>query len=180
MGWPSTVNFSKERRVAPALPRPAGGVWAISKAGHIDSPATAQVITSRFISVSGIRAMLQSRFGGHSTVWGTPGYSQGATDGLPRLFPTPPVSIISSECERMQIVEREVRGVTILDLTGRFVLEDGVTQFVERMNALTRQGRRRILVNFENVTYLDSAGVGAVAWKYVTVRKRGGDVKLLN
>jgi anti-sigma B factor antagonist len=60
------------------------------------------------------------------------------------------------------------------------VLEDGVTQFVERMNALTRQGRRRILVNFENVTYLDSAGVGAVAWKYVTVRKRGGDVKLLN
>ena len=48
------------------------------------------------------------------------------------------------------------------------------------MNALTRRGRRRILVNFENVTYLDSAGVGAVAWKYVTVRKQGGDVKLLN
>jgi anti-sigma B factor antagonist len=80
----------------------------------------------------------------------------------------------------MQIVEREVRGVTILDLTGRFVLEDGVTLFVERVNALTRRGRRRILVNFENVTYLDSAGVGAVAWKYVTVRKQGGDVKLLN
>src|SRR6185295_5391202 len=68
MGWPSTVNFSKERRVTPALPRPAGGVWAISKAGHIDNPATAHVITSRFISVSGIRAMLQSRFGGLSTV----------------------------------------------------------------------------------------------------------------
>jgi anti-sigma B factor antagonist len=80
----------------------------------------------------------------------------------------------------MQIVEREVRGVTILDLTGRFVLEDGVALFVERVNALTRQGRRRILVNFENVTYLDSAGVGAVAWKYVTVRKQGGDVKLLH
>jgi anti-sigma B factor antagonist len=80
----------------------------------------------------------------------------------------------------MQIAEREVRGVTILDLTGRFVLEDGVTPFVERVNALTRRGRRRILLNFENVTYLDSAGVGAVAWKYVTVRKQGGDVKLLH
>src|SRR5262245_55795170 len=79
----------------------------------------------------------------------------------------------------MQITERVVRGVTILDLEGRLVLEDGVTPFVERMNALGREGRR-ILLNFEKVTYLDSAGVGAVAWKYVTVRKRNGDVKLLN
>ena len=30
------------------------------------------------------------------------------------------------------------------------------------------------------VTYLDSAGVGAIAWKVVTVRKRDGDVKLVN
>src|SRR6478672_3584116 len=65
----------------------------------------------------------------------------------------------------MQITQREVRGVIILDLEGRLVLEGGVT---------------RILLNFAKVTYLDSAGVGAVAWKYVTVRKRNGDVKLLN
>jgi anti-sigma B factor antagonist len=80
----------------------------------------------------------------------------------------------------MQISERRVRGVTILDLEGRFVLEDGVAEFVQRMNALSREARRRILLNFQQVTYLDSAGVGAIAWKYVTVRKRDGDVKLLN
>ena len=111
---------------------------------------------------------------------GNPDTAKARPDGSPPVPDPATVSIISSECERMLIVERKVRGVTILDLTGRFVLEDGVTQFVELMNALTRQGRRRILVNFENVTYLDSAGVGAVAWKYVTVRKHGGDVKLLN
>ena len=50
MGWPSTVNFSKDRRVA-ALPRPAG-VWAISN-GTIASPATtALIIMNRFIPVS--------------------------------------------------------------------------------------------------------------------------------
>ena len=49
MGWPSTVNFSKERRTAPALPRPVGGVWAISNE-TIASPATAPIITIRFIS----------------------------------------------------------------------------------------------------------------------------------
>ena len=80
----------------------------------------------------------------------------------------------------MTITQREVRGVIILDLEGRLVLEDGVTPFVELMNALGHRGGTRILLNFAKVTYLDSAGVGAVAWKYVTVRKRNGDVKLLN
>jgi anti-sigma B factor antagonist len=80
----------------------------------------------------------------------------------------------------MQITERQVRGVTILDLEGRFVLEDGVAEFTERMNALSRHGPVRILLNFDRVTYLDSAGVGAIAWKVVTVRKRDGNVKLLN
>ena len=80
----------------------------------------------------------------------------------------------------MTFTEREVRGVLILDLQGRFVLEDGVTPFVERMNALIRHGRKWILLNFDGVTYLDSAGVGAIAWKYVTARKQDCDVKLVN
>ncbi len=63
----------------------------------------------------------------------------------------------------MKITQREVRGGTILDLEGRFVMEDGVQAFLERMNALNRHARMRILLNFEGVTYLDSAGVGAIA-----------------
>ena len=80
----------------------------------------------------------------------------------------------------MQITERSVGDVTILDLDGRLVVEDGVPPFVERMNALIRHGRKRILLNFEQITYLDSAGVGAVVWKYVTARKQDSHVKLLN
>jgi anti-sigma B factor antagonist len=80
----------------------------------------------------------------------------------------------------MKITQREVRGVTILDLEGRLVMEDGVPQLVEHLNALIRQARRRILLNFDKVTYLDSAGVGAIAWKFATARRRDVDVKLLN
>ena len=80
----------------------------------------------------------------------------------------------------MKISQRDVRGVTILDLQGRFVMEDGVAQFVEEMSRLIRQARRGILLNFDQVTYLDSAGVGAIASKYITARKRAVDVKLLN
>ncbi|HMD33413.1 MAG TPA: STAS domain-containing protein [Vicinamibacterales bacterium] len=80
----------------------------------------------------------------------------------------------------LKISERDVRGVTILDLEGRLVMEDGVPDFVERVSALIRQSRRRILLNFDQVTYLDSAGVGAIAWKYATAQRRGIDIKLLN
>ena len=80
----------------------------------------------------------------------------------------------------MQITERSVGDVIILDLNGRLVVEEGVTPFVERMNALVRHGRKRILLNFEQVSYLDSSGVGAVVWKYVTARKQDSHVKLLN
>ncbi len=80
----------------------------------------------------------------------------------------------------MKISQREVRGVTILDLEGRLVMEDGVPQLVEHLNALIRQARRRILLNFDKVTYLDSAGVGAIAWKFATARRRDVDVKLVN
>jgi anti-sigma B factor antagonist len=80
----------------------------------------------------------------------------------------------------MEISERTVDGVIILDLAGRLVAEDGVQSFLEWMNGLIRLRRKKILINFEKVTYLDSAGVGAVAWKYVTAQKHNGDVKLLN
>jgi anti-anti-sigma factor len=80
----------------------------------------------------------------------------------------------------MRIEQRDSGGVVILDLYDRFTVDHGVDAFVERMNALIRQGKRRILLNFEGVTFLDSAAVGAIAWKYVTARKRDGDVKLLH
>jgi len=80
----------------------------------------------------------------------------------------------------MLISQREVRGVTIVDLEGRLVLEDGVTTFVDRLNSLIHFGHKRILVNFDRVTYLDSAGVGAIAWKFVTAHKRNADVRLLH
>ena len=80
----------------------------------------------------------------------------------------------------MQITERSAGDVIILDLAGRLVVEDGVPLFNERMNALVRHGRKKILLNFELVTYLDSSGVGAVVWKFVTARKHDCHVKLLN
>jgi anti-sigma B factor antagonist len=79
----------------------------------------------------------------------------------------------------LTIAQREVRGVVILDLEGRLVMEDGVETFAEQVNALIKT-RKRILLNFDRVTYLDSAGVGAIASKYMSARKRDVSIKLLH
>lgn len=80
----------------------------------------------------------------------------------------------------MTLKERRVGDVSILDLKGRLVLEDGDVVLRNRINELVTEGRVKIVVNLKDVTYVDSCGVGVLISKYVSVRKKGGDVKLLN
>lgn len=80
----------------------------------------------------------------------------------------------------MTLRERRVGDVSILDLSGRLVLEDGDVLLRSRINDLVNEGRLKIVVNLQDVTYVDSCGVGVLIAKYVSVRKKGGDVKLLH
>ena len=76
--------------------------------------------------------------------------------------------------------QRGLAGVIILDLEGRLVLGDGEQEFRDRVDELMKEGHTQILVNMNAVTYIDSAGVGAVVWKYITLVRKGGMMKLLN
>jgi anti-sigma B factor antagonist len=80
----------------------------------------------------------------------------------------------------MTLKERRVGDVSVLDLKGRLVLEDGDALLRTRINDLMTEGRVKIIVNLKDVTYVDSCGVGVLIAKYVSVRKKGGDVKLLH
>ena len=80
---------------------------------------------------------------------------------------------------RMKITERRVGDVTILDLYGRLVMDED-TSCTEHIDLLVREGRIRILLNLRDVTYIDSAGVGALIAKYVSLRRRGGDLRLIS
>ncbi|MBZ5557689.1 MAG: STAS domain-containing protein [Acidobacteriia bacterium] len=80
----------------------------------------------------------------------------------------------------MQIRERIVGDVAILDLTGRLILDDGFEPLRESLNRLIGAGRKKILLNMDGVTYLDSAGVGLIACKYVTLCRHNGHLKLCN
>jgi anti-sigma B factor antagonist len=80
----------------------------------------------------------------------------------------------------MKIHEREANGITILELEGRFILDEGDAPFRDCISRLIHQGRVKIIVDMKKVTRLDSAGIGMLVAKYVSVYTRGGHMKLLN
>ena len=80
----------------------------------------------------------------------------------------------------MQITERQVGDVMILDLKGKITLGEGDELLKDKVNSIVSQGRRKIVLNLAEVPYLDSAGLGEVVHAYTTVSRQGGSLKLLN
>ena len=80
----------------------------------------------------------------------------------------------------MQIEERVVNDVMILDLKGKITLGDGDEALKDKINSLVLQNKKRILLNLAEVPYIDSAGLGEVVRTYTTVSRQGGQLKLVN
>ncbi|NQW02852.1 MAG: STAS domain-containing protein [Acidobacteria bacterium] len=80
----------------------------------------------------------------------------------------------------MQIEERLVGEVMILDLKGKITLNEGDEVLKDKINSLILQERKRILLNLADVPYIDSAGLGEIVRTYTTVSRQGGQLKLVN
>jgi anti-sigma B factor antagonist len=79
----------------------------------------------------------------------------------------------------MQISERHVGDVAIIDLSGRLVLGDSDDLLRDKVNSLVQQDHKNILVNLAQVSYMDSSGIGELVGCYTTVTRRGGALKLV-
>ena len=80
----------------------------------------------------------------------------------------------------MQIDERSVGDVIVLDLKGKITLGEGDELLKDKVNSLVNQGHKKIVLNLADVPYIDSAGLGEVVRTYTTVSRQGGSLKLLN
>lgn len=80
----------------------------------------------------------------------------------------------------MQIEERVLENVVILDLKGKLTIGEGDELLKERINNLMQQGHKHLLLNLEDVPYVDSAGLGEIVRTYTTVSRQGGTLKLVN
>jgi anti-sigma B factor antagonist len=80
----------------------------------------------------------------------------------------------------MQIEERIVDDVTILDVKGKMTLGEGDELLKDKVNSLVSQGHKKLLLNLEDVPYIDSAGLGEIVRTYTSISRQGGKLKLLN
>ena len=80
----------------------------------------------------------------------------------------------------MQIAERDSGAVTVLDLSGRITMGEDGNLLKDKLQSLLHQGKKNILFNLAQVSYVDSAGLGAIVSAYTTVTREGGALKLAN
>jgi anti-sigma B factor antagonist len=75
---------------------------------------------------------------------------------------------------------RQVGGVTIVDISGRIELGEESAAVRDMVCDLLTEGHKQILLNLGDVHYIDSSGLGALVSSFTSVRKQGGELKLLN
>ena len=78
------------------------------------------------------------------------------------------------------ISERTAGDVTILDLSGKITIGEGSVQLREKVRQLLNDGKKKVLLNLGDVSYVDSSGIGELVSSYTTTRNQGGQLKLLN
>ncbi|MAG71992.1 MAG: anti-anti-sigma factor [Acidobacteria bacterium] len=80
----------------------------------------------------------------------------------------------------MQIEERTVGEVLVLDLSGKLTIGEGDELLKDKINSLIQQGKRKLILSLEGVSYVDSAGLGEIVRTYTTVSRQGGQLKLVH
>jgi anti-sigma B factor antagonist len=79
----------------------------------------------------------------------------------------------------LNIRERQAGDVTILDMDGKITIGEGSVALRSAVRRLIEEGKKNILLNLSNVSYVDSSGIGELVSSYTTVNREGGQLKLL-
>ena len=80
----------------------------------------------------------------------------------------------------MKIEKRKKGDVLVLDLKGKILIGDGIDELRDSINGALKEKETKILLNFSDVPYLDSTGLGEVVRSYTSIKKEGGNVKIVN
>jgi len=90
------------------------------------------------------------------------------------------LSIVGKTPVKMQVTQRQVEDVSILDVGGRITVGEGNVRLREVVRELLDAGHKKIALNLHEVGYVDSSGMGELVKALTTVRGRGGQLKLVN
>lgn len=80
----------------------------------------------------------------------------------------------------MTMTTRQVGGVLVVDISGRIVLGEESAALRNLVRDLLSRGHKKILFNLQDVSYIDSSGLGHLVSAFTSVQKEKGELKLLN
>src|SRR5882724_9634482 len=78
----------------------------------------------------------------------------------------------------LEITQRDMNGIYLLALKGRLVLGQESSGLLTMIDNFLASGAARIVINLEQVNYVDSAGLGALIEMHRKIRAKGGGLKL--
>jgi anti-sigma B factor antagonist len=92
------------------------------------------------------------------------------------------VTVFDREEQNMplKITNREVDGVTVLALDGRIVLGEESSALREKIKGLLGEGKKKMVLNVDKVTMIDSSGLGALVAAYSSAKSQGASLRLCN
>ena len=79
----------------------------------------------------------------------------------------------------LYINERRTGDVTILDLKGRLRLGGNAVALHKSIRALVLEKKILIVLNLADVTFIDSCGLGELVASQISVKNKGGEIRLL-
>jgi len=80
----------------------------------------------------------------------------------------------------LQVAERDIGDITILQLKGQMVLDDGDIPLRKDIDSLIEHGHVNLVFDMRDISRLDSAGIGTLVSSYLATHRHGGTVKLLH
>jgi anti-sigma B factor antagonist len=80
----------------------------------------------------------------------------------------------------LKMTNREVDGVSVVALEGRIVLGEESNALRERIKSLLAANQKKIVLNMDNVTYIDSAGLGTLVAAHTSAKSQKAGLKLSN
>lgn len=78
----------------------------------------------------------------------------------------------------LKMTDRVVDGVAVVGMEGRIVLGEESTALREKVKSLLASGQKKVVLNMEHVSYIDSSGLGALVASHTSARSQGASLKL--
>jgi anti-sigma B factor antagonist len=79
----------------------------------------------------------------------------------------------------LQYIDFDIGAVTVINLAGKITLGEGTSRLKQAVDEVLARGRKDLILNFKEVYYVDSSGLGTLLQVRTDVERAGGRLKLM-